>query len=117
VWFLPGLALLMLNLAWMAQIVAISSARYRDVPQLVAAIVQILFYITPLMWRPGMLSKHAWLITFNPFAALVDLVRSPLLGDAPAAASWTVGLCLAVVGWLLALWMYSRTADRVAYWV
>ncbi|OWJ60214.1 ABC transporter permease [Paraburkholderia caledonica] len=117
IWFLPGLALLMLNLTWMAQIFALSSARYRDVPQLVAAVVQILFYITPLMWRPGMLSKHTWLITFNPFAALVDLVRSPLLGQTPAANSWMVCVCCAIVGWLAALWMYARAADRVAYWV
>jgi lipopolysaccharide transport system permease protein len=117
VWFVPGLAMLMLNLTWMAQVFALTSARYRDVPQLVAAVVQILFYITPLMWRPRMLSKHAWLITYNPFASLVDLVRSPLLGQPPAIASWLVGLCLAIVGWLVALWMYSRKANRVAFWV
>jgi lipopolysaccharide transport system permease protein len=117
VWFVPGLLVLMLNLTWMGQIFALTSARYRDVPQLVAAVVQILFYITPLMWRPAMLAKHEWLITFNPFASLVDLVRSPLLGQSPASTSWLTAVCLAVVGWPLALWMYARVSARVPYWV
>jgi lipopolysaccharide transport system permease protein len=115
--FLPGLALLMLNLGWIAQIAATASARYRDVPQLVASVVQVLFYITPIMWKPDMLLRHLWIIDYNPFAAFVDLVRSPLLGEAPQMSSWITCACLALVGWALALFVSARTSNDIAYWV
>lgn len=115
--FVPGMALLLLNLAWMAQLVALSSARFRDIPQLVAAVVQIAFYVTPLMWHPSMLGSRRWLVTINPFAALVDIVRTPLLGAAPAGISWILAGTLALGGWLLTMWAVGRWSERVPYWV
>jgi lipopolysaccharide transport system permease protein len=115
--FIPGLALLLLNLTWMAQLAATWSARFRDIPQLIASLVQILFYITPLMWWPRMLTKHQWLLTINPFTNLVDLVRAPLLGTMAQPQSWVVGIGLAVVGWTLVFITSSRTSRNVAYWI
>ncbi len=116
-WFIPGLIVVVLNIVWIAQILAIISARYRDVPQLVASVLQLLFYVTPLMWKPAMLKKAQWLITYNPFASLVDLLRSPLLGDAPDLQSWEVAVVMLPLGWALALWLYARKKNDVAYWV
>jgi len=117
IFFIPGLALLLLNLTWMAYLAATWSTRYRDIPQLISALVQILFYITPLMWWPKMMQKHQWLLTINPFANLVDLVRSPLLGTAAQPESWYVAIGLAVVGWTLALLTSARTYRQIAYWI
>jgi lipopolysaccharide transport system permease protein len=114
---LPGLLLLVANLVWMGQIFAILSARYRDVPQMVAAVVQIFFYVTPLMWRPDMLHHYRWILTYNPFGALVDISRSPLLGAAPSAQSWLVAAGMAVVGWPLAIFIASKKLHLIAYWV
>lgn len=115
--FIPGLLVLLLNLTWMSYMAAIWSARYRDVPQLIASCLQILFYITPLMWWPHMLKKHQWIITINPFSSLVDLVRAPVLGGIPQPASWGVAAVLAIVGWTLVLITSVRASRNVAYWV
>lgn len=116
-YLLPGFALLVLNLAWMAHLAATWSARYRDVPQLISAVVQILFYITPLMWWPRMLTKYQWVLAYNPFANLVELVRAPLLGGMVHPQSWLVGIGLAVVGWTLVFITSARTSRHVAYWI
>lgn len=115
--FLPGLALLVINLSWLARVLATASARYRDIPQFVASLVQILFYITPLMWRPSMLTKHHWLININPFTSLVDIVRGPLLGQVPATSSWAIAGVMAIVGWVIALWSAAKFSNDVAYWM
>ena len=118
VWLVvPGLLLLVANLVWMGQIFAILSARYRDVPQMVTAVVQIFFYVTPLMWRPDMLHHYRWILTFNPFGALVDISRAPLLGMAPSGQSWLVAVGMAAVGWPLAIFVSSRKLHLIAYWV
>ncbi len=46
---LPGLALAVLNLTWAALILSILCARYRDLPQIVASAVQVVFYLTPII--------------------------------------------------------------------
>ncbi len=115
--FIPGLAMVVLNLSWMAQLTATWSARYRDIPQMVASLVQLLFYVTPLMWVPGMLHHNRWILVINPFANLVDLVRAPLLGSMPETSSWEVAAGLAVVGWAVALWSTARSQRHIAYWI
>lgn len=112
-----GVALVALNLAWMASLVALAATRFRDVTQLVAAAVQILFYVTPLMWRPEMLHDARWLIAVNPFHAFVDLVRAPLLGERPEASSWAMAAALIPFGCAAAWWLQRRYGRRVAYWL
>jgi len=113
----PGFVLLVANLVWMGQLLAILSARYRDVPQMVACLVQIFFYVTPLMWRPDMLHHYRWILDYNPFSALVDISRAPLLGMAPAARSWAVAAGMAAVGWPVAILVSARKLHLIAYWV
>jgi len=43
-----GLVLLMLNLSWMALLLGVFCTRYRDVPQIIANLLQVSFYLTPI---------------------------------------------------------------------
>ena len=43
-WLIPGLLLVALNCFWIAYFIAIVCARYRDVPQIVASVMQIMFF-------------------------------------------------------------------------
>jgi len=98
-------------------IVALLSARFRDLPQIVAALVQILFYITPIIYRPSSLTRFSFIVDFNPMAHLIDLVRAPLIGEYPPMLSWEVAVGLAIVGWVFALAMTGRYLKRIPYWV
>jgi ABC-type polysaccharide/polyol phosphate export permease len=44
-------------------------------------------------------------------------VRAPLLGKAPATASWAIALAIGAVGWWLALALYRRGRRRIAFWL
>lgn len=92
-------------------------ARFRDVPPLVANVIQILFFLTPIFWVPGSSLSRTVVIHGNPFFHLVEVVRRPLLGEAPDALSClAVGLIallsIAVAGLSLA---FSRR--RVFLWL
>ncbi len=54
-----GLTLLMLNLSWMALLLGVLCTRYRDVPQIITSLLQVTFYLTPIIWRPESLPKRA----------------------------------------------------------
>lgn len=116
---LPGFALLTLNLLWVALILGAICARYRDLSQIIGSVLQVAFYVTPIMWLPQSLPKGAaiYLLNMNPAYHLLEIVRAPLLGHWPSAMNWGVSGALAVFGWALALVIYGRCRRRIAYWL
>lgn len=114
---LPGLLLVMLNLAVIGSILSIVGARFRDLAQINQSILQVVFFITPIFWFPRLLSEGSWVIAANPVANFIDLVRSPLLGHSPALVSWIVSLSLLVTTSIIAATVYRRNSACVAFWV
>lgn len=115
----PGFLLLLVNLTWISLLLGVLCARYRDIPQIVSSLMQVIFYLTPIMWLPSLLPARAgtYMLTMNPFYHLLEIVRDPLLGYAPDAQNWLASLALAVVGWLVTLMLYGRYRRRIAYWL
>lgn len=116
---IPGFVILIINLAWVTLLLSILCARYRDMPPMISSVLQILFYITPIMWMPNKLSARAslYLINSNPLYHLISVVRTPLLGQYPTLLNWLVSLGLALCGWSLTIIIYSRYRHRIAYWL
>ena len=114
---LPGLALVCLNGVWLGLLFGLVSARFRDVPQIVASVVQIAFFLTPIIWKPELLPGRALVLDANPFYHFLELVRGPALGQAPEPVSWIAVLGITVCGWAATLAMYRAYRWRVAYWV
>jgi len=115
--FLVGLVLLMLNALWMAMIAGLVSARYRDLPQIVMSFMTMMFYVTPIMYASNALTKHPWVVEFNPFAYLIEVVRAPLIGNQVPARVWIVTLVMTVAGWFAALLLTGRYHKRIPYWL
>lgn len=114
---LPGLILIILNAVWVGIFFGMICARFRDVPQIVASLLQVAFFLTPIIWKPELLGERVSLAQTNPFYHFVELVRAPLLGDAPTALSWGVVIATTVLGWIVTILFFRRFRARVAYWV
>ena len=116
--FLPGLALFLLNGMWMGAFVGVLAARFRDFPQIVSALLQVAFYVTPILFHGQMLTeKHKWIVEYNPLAYLIDIVRQPLVGEVPPTTTWLVAAGLALLGWLVTLTFTGRYHKRIPFWV
>jgi lipopolysaccharide transport system permease protein len=113
----PGFALICLNGAWMGIILAALNARFRDLQPLVANVIQIFFYVTPIIWRPQQLAEHPAIVYLNPLYHFVELLRMPLLGAATPAATWMVTIAITVFGFLAAGIFFGRYRGRIAYWL
>lgn len=117
--FIPGILIVLANLSWMTVILGMVSARFRDVPQTVQAIMTIVYFITPVMWQPeavGAENAH-WLLGLNPFYHLLQLLRLPFLSALPTAENWILASTSALVGWLIALVALRKFGKQIAYWV
>jgi ABC-type polysaccharide/polyol phosphate export permease len=116
---IPGLILTTVTLAWMGLFAGILCTRYRDLTQIVTSILQIAFYVTPIIWMPSMLSGRPGfgLLDFNPFYHLIEVIRAPLLGIEPTLTNWWVSFGIALVGWIFTLVLYGRYKNRISYWL
>ena len=85
-WALVGLALLAATAFLLIVILAHLTVRFRGTPHAVAAGMQILFYVTPVIWPPELLRgrRLAWVLDVNPLYHLLEVVRQPLLSERPA---------------------------------
>ena len=93
-------------------------ARFRDIPPIVASVMQIAFFVSPIIWKPELLTgeKRA-LLPLNPFYTMLEVVRGPMLGVAAPLEVWASAL-----GWsavlLVAAWvLFVRVRGRLAFWV
>jgi len=112
-----GLLLVLLNGFWVGLTLGGLSARFRDVPLIVASVMQVAFFLTPIFWTPGSLPNRALFVHLNPFYYLIEVIRMPLLGKTPPLSIWLVVIGFNVVGALVATFFYARYRGRIAYWV
>ena len=114
---LPGLVFLCLNGIWVGLLLGLIAARFRDVPPIMESLMRIGFFITPVIWMPEFLPQRVALLEWNPFYHFLEVVRSPLLGQAPSFISWLVVAGVTLGGWAATLCMYCLFRRRIAYWV
>ncbi|MDX2227179.1 MAG: ABC transporter permease [Verrucomicrobiae bacterium] len=114
---IPGFLLMGLNLLWLALLLGMVSARFRDVPELVRTTLSLVFFLTPVIWHPSMLGDLTAYVWLNPFTWWLDLVRAPLMGQTPAAASWLFSLISAGAGWLLTAGVFCQFRSRIPFWI
>ncbi|WP_375413877.1 ABC transporter permease [uncultured Bradyrhizobium sp.] len=114
---IPGLIVVVINGALASLSIGIISARFRDVPPLIGSIVQIVFFVTPIFWKPELLKGREYITDFNPFFHLLEIVRAPLLGSVPSAKSWFAVLLITLLNIVITAVFFSRFRSRISYWV
>ncbi len=108
-WALPGLLLLMAASLLLITIFAHLNARFRDDAHVAAVAMQVLFYITPVIFPAELLRERGlgWVLDFNPLYHLMEVVRQPLLyaraadGLNYAVVAGELLVLAAAAGWLI----------------
>jgi len=119
IWLLPAtLAILLVGLSGLAIVLAVIGTRFRDVGPILGILLQLTFFMTPILWRPTDL-PHAgkWWVSINPVYHLIEVVRGPLLGAAPAALSLAIAAATALLLVTAAALLYRRTQHHIPYWL
>jgi ABC-2 type transport system permease protein len=121
----PAFVLVAANGAWVALLLGIVTTRFRDLAPITQSVVQLLFFLTPIVWIYGDLlnsanpsiAARARLVEFNPLLHFMEILRAPMLGQPQHLRHWIVVLAITVVGWGLTMEAMRRYRARVSYWV
>jgi lipopolysaccharide transport system permease protein len=113
---LPGLAVVYVFVVSASVITSMVCVRYRDVPPVVAALLQLLFFISPIIWLPSHIRGGEIIVQLNPIAYLLSVTRDPIMGTLPSLVSWLGALGAVALLTAAMIYIYTQYRSRVVYW-
>ena len=114
---LVGILLIGLNLAWIAIVLSIVAARFRDVPQVVISLMQVAMFLTPVFWSAEGIRSGRFILDANPFWHLLEVGRAPWLGQIPDMHHYVVATAILLGGWAFAAILYTVVQRRIVHYV
>jgi len=111
--------IILLTLNALGMILAILSLRYRDVPPMIGSVLNVIFYLTPVMWVADSIQSDLahFLLGLNPIYHLVQIFRLPLMGDLPTQENWLASIALCIASNVVAHLVVSRVRRRLVFWL
>ncbi|MEZ5330699.1 MAG: ABC transporter permease [Thermoanaerobaculia bacterium] len=116
----PGVVLLLLlTLGGMTLALAALNVHFKDVKDIVANLLALLFYLTPVIYPLNELSRFPllsglvrWGNPFTPF--VVSLQTSLFTGTVPPLNAWLHMVAWAALWWLIGGWLFQRLSENLA---
>lgn len=112
-----GLALIGVTAFALALFLGMLCARFRDIGPIVGSLMQLVFFMSPIIWKPELLGEAAVWLPLNPVYALMETLRGPLLGTPVPGLVWFSACLWSVVITGGAFAFFVRYRARVAFWV
>jgi lipopolysaccharide transport system permease protein len=116
----------LLPLIWIPQLLLTAGLGYlfagftvflRDIPQTLAVILNLWFYVTPIIYPASAIPEQwrAWIFWLNPFTAIVEVYRDlVLVGEVHHWGEWGTASLVSLAVFLGGLWCYQRLRSAFA---
>ena len=116
----------LLPLVWLPQLLLTAGLSYlvagltvflRDVPQTLAVLMNLWFYLTPIVYPANVIPEpwRAWVFWFNPLAAIAQVYRDLLLvGSVEHWGEWLAASGVSLLIFAGGLWVYRRLRPAFA---
>jgi lipopolysaccharide transport system permease protein len=114
---IPGTLLVLLAAFPASIILGVFCTRFRDMQPIVGSIVQLAFFLTPIIWKPEALGARAYLANYNPLYLFMEVVRGPIYGAIPSADIYLGAIGVTVALYLIAAPLFARFRARIAFWI
>lgn len=113
----PGLVILFLSGIAFANFSSVINLHFRDYQPLQSLLLQGLFYVTPIIYTTDMLDSKGFSLIYklNPFYYLIDVVRTPMLGNGiPGLETYIIAIVITIILLLLSIVLVMRTCKGLA---
>lgn len=117
VWFIPCLVVYAICTVSVGLLLGVISARYRDVMHFSATIMQVAYFLTPVLWVPPETGPRAIAAVVNPFSHFIAILREPILDGTVPYFSWLVVLGCTGGLLLLSLLFFAVSRRKIIFWL
>jgi lipopolysaccharide transport system permease protein len=111
-----GLAIVYVFAVGASVIVSMICVRYRDVPPVMSSVLQLLFFVSPIIWEPSHIKGGEIVVALNPIAYLLAVTRDPVMGSASSPTNWAGAIAVSGLITVAMAYVYTRYRSRVVYW-
>ena len=116
---LPAIFLIFISLNSISIVLAIFSLRFRDLTNIIATLMQLLFFVTPIIWHPSILEggRKGFLVDYNIFYYWIDIIRQPLLGLDVHVNSLSIVFLSTVFFLIISCLFIGRFKKKIIFWM
>lgn len=114
--FIPALILIIINGFFISLILGPLCARFRDIPMIIGSVMQLAFFLTPIIWSAQALEGRGLVLAANPFYHFIEIVRDPLLGGTATFTNWAACVAMTTALGIVGTIFFARYRARVVYW-
>jgi ABC-type polysaccharide/polyol phosphate export permease len=118
--FFPGMLVLCITGSWVSILFGLLVTRFRDVEQIIASLLQVCLFLTPIFWQPSQLGTGRMaklLLQCNPLLHFLDIVRQPLLGTSASLFDWEFSIIFCLLGWLGTMFVFGKYYKNLVFWL
>jgi len=111
-----GLLIIYIAVVAGSMVTSMVCVRYRDVPPVMASVLQLLFFVSPIIWVPDRIKSGELFVALNPVAYLLAVTRDPIMGASPHLMTWIGAVGFTAVSAVAMAYIYTRYRSRVVFW-
>ena len=116
--FLPfSFILIFLFALGLALIMSIATVFFRDLKHVIVLMMQALFFLSPILYKPEALSGYAaYLVLLNPVTPFIALFRTPLVnGTLPPVSTLLSAVCIAIISMAIGVFIFTREEKKIIF--
>ena len=91
--------------------------RFRDLELIIANFLQLLFFITPILYKKTFLGSYQWVVDWNIFAIIINFVNGPLHLEFPNFINYFSIFVISAIFILASVILYNFKKKRINYWL
>ena len=115
---IPGLLVWVIDALALTLLLGAFCARFRDIQPIVNSVMQIAFFMTPVIWKPNQLGGSGIeKLPLNPFFDLLEIVRGPILGTDVTLMTWVGAIVYSTALCAISWAFFVRARGRVTFWI
>ena len=115
---LPALFISCVNILFFGGVFAIIGTRFRDLDQIIKSVIQVVFFLTPVMWTPDLIPpRYQWLILCNPLYHFLSIIRNPMINKGIALSSVLIVAVITVIGFFTFAACIRKYKHQLIYWL
>ena len=92
---------------------------FSDVVELVGMLLTLLMYLTPVIYPKDIVpADWRWIVRYNPIRSILEVFRDPIYqGEIPPLSHLGVAVGVAVLALVIGGVVFTRTSDRIPFYV
>jgi lipopolysaccharide transport system permease protein len=114
-WLAPLILSTVIAVLGVGILLASLTVSYRDFRYVVPFMLQLWFFMTPVIYNIGFIpERYQWLMNLNPMAGTIDAFRAAVLGQPVNVGAWLMSTAVACLTLLIGLVWFAKLERKFA---